>query len=107
MFHLRVNYDTTTWGLIGEQLSRDHLAIPALQRATIICDVADLARTGYVSQVIREKSTYLAKLLFHPQETMAMVLAYRELEEEFGPLLAFKECVDSKGSYGHEKDLAF
>ena len=57
--------------------------------------------------MIREKSTYLAKLLFHPQETMAMVLAYRELEEEFGPLLAFKECVDSKGSYGHEKDLAF
>ena len=52
MFHLRVNYDETTWGLIGEQLSRDHLAIPALQRATIICDVADLARTGYVSQVM-------------------------------------------------------
>ena len=38
-----------------------------------------------------------------------MVLAYRELEEEFGPLLAFKECVDSKakGSDSHEKDLAF
>ena len=49
----------------------------------------------------------MAKLLFHPQETMAMVLGYRELEEEFGPLLAFKECVDSKGSYDHEKDLAF
>ena len=48
----RVNYDTTTWGKIGEQLTTDHLAIPALQRATIICDVADLARTGYVSRVM-------------------------------------------------------
>ena len=48
----RVNYDTTTWGQIGDQLATDHLAIPALQRATIICDVADLARTGYVSQVM-------------------------------------------------------
>ena len=38
---------------------------------------------------------------------MTMVLAYRELEDDFGPLLAFKECVDSKGSYDHEKDLAF
>ena len=103
MFHLRVNYDVTTWGLIGNQLSRDHLAIPALQRATIICDVADLARTGYVLQVIREQIYIFGKT----QETMAMVLAYRELEEEFGPLLAFKECVDSKGSDGHEKDLAF
>jgi len=90
MGYYRVNYDTRTWGLIGDQLATDHLAIPALQRATIICDVADLARNGYVSQ-----------------ETMSMVLAYRELEEDFGPLLAFKECVDSKGSYDAEKDLAF
>ena len=51
-FQLRVNYDTRTWGLIGDQLATNHLAIPALQRATIICDVADLARNGYVSQVI-------------------------------------------------------
>ena len=36
-----------------------------------------------------------------------MVLAYREIEEDFGPLLAFKECVDSKETYDHEKDLAF
>ena len=49
----------------------------------------------------------IVKCLFYPQETMTMVLAYRELEEDFGPLLAFKECVDSKGSHDHEKDLAF
>ena len=127
-FQLRVNYDTRTWGLIGDQLATNHLAIPALQRATIICDVADLARNGYVSQVIMiivnammmmiiwarincfktmMTIALMAKCPFHPQETMSMVLAYRELEVDFGPLLAFKECVDSKGSYDAEKDLAF
>ena len=55
MIQLRVNYDTRTWGLIADQLMMDHLAIPALQRATLICDVADLARTGYVSEVMRMK----------------------------------------------------
>ena len=34
----RVNYDTKSWGLIGNKLMEDHTAIPALQRATIICD---------------------------------------------------------------------
>ena len=29
------------------------------------------------------------------------------VRRRFGPLLAFKECVDSKGSYDYEKDLAF
>ena len=47
----RVNYDVITWGLIADRLSQDHKTIPELQRASIICDVADLARTGYVSQV--------------------------------------------------------
>ena len=44
----------------------DHLAIPALQRATLICDVADLARNGYVSQVmliICGKSSSLTSIL--------------------------------------------
>ena len=66
MFYLRVNYDAITWGLIGEQLTMDHLAIPALQRATLICDVADLARNGYVSQVmliICGKSSSLTSIL--------------------------------------------
>ena len=47
----RVNYDVATWGRIADTLSQDHRSINELQRATIICDVADLARTGYVSQV--------------------------------------------------------
>ena len=46
-----MNYDTKSWGLIGNKLMEDHTAIPALQRAAIICDVADLARTGYVTEV--------------------------------------------------------
>ena len=47
----RVNYDNKSWGLIGNKLMEDHTAIPALQRASVICDVADLARTGYVTEV--------------------------------------------------------
>lgn len=37
--------------MIANKLSQDHTSINELQRATIICDIADLARTGYVSQV--------------------------------------------------------
>ena len=45
---------------------------------------------------------------FLPQETLTMVLAYRELEKDFGALLAFKECLDSKGAAtANGKDLAF
>ena len=45
---------------------------------------------------------------FLPQETLTMVLAYRELEKDFGALLAFKECLDSKGAAtASGKDLAF
>ena len=35
------------------------------------------------------------------------MLAYREKEEDFGPLLAFKECVDKKGqkTAGSDKEV--
>ena len=89
----RVNYDTDTWSLIASQLRTDHLAIHPLQRAAIICDVVSLAATGYVPQV----AILLPLLLL--QATMEDVLGYREQEQEFGPLLAFKECVDSKDNH--------
>ena len=40
------------------------------------------------------------------QEILTAVLAYRDLEEDFGPLYAFKECVDSNRVNYEEKDLA-
>ena len=89
----RVNYDTDTWSLIASQLRTDHLAIHPLQRAAIICDVVSLATDGYVPQV----AMLLSLLLL--QATMEDVLGYREQEQEFGPLLAFKECVDSKDNH--------
>ena len=99
----RVNYDTPTWSLIANQLRTDHLAIHPLQREAIICDVVSLAATGYVPQV----ALLLPLLLF--QATMEEVLGYREQEQEFGPLLAFKECVDSKDHHvdHYAKDVVF
>ena len=69
----RVNYDTTTWGQIGEQLTTDHLAIPALQRATIICDVADLARTGYVSEVMMVTMEFIMTMMMRVQRSSVML----------------------------------
>ena len=43
---------------------------------------------------------------FHRQEILTTVLAYRDLEQDFGPLYAFKECVDSIRVEDQEKDLA-
>ena len=43
---------------------------------------------------------------FIRQEILTAVLAYRDMEEDFGPLYAFKECVDSNRVEDEEKDLA-
>ena len=89
----RVNYDTKSWGLIGNKLMEDHTAIPALQRAVMLPILPELVMSP------RCPSIHLAlPSWFLPQETLTMVLAYRELEKDFGALLAFKECLDSKGA---------
>ena len=100
----RVNYDTKSWGLIGNKLMEDHTAIPALQRASVM-----LPSLPELVMSPRCPSIHLAlPSWFLPQETLTMVLAYRELEKDFGALLAFKECLDSKGAAtASGKDLAF
>ena len=75
--YYRVHYDQTTWAQISEQLRMDHKAIHPLQRAAIICDVVSLAEVDLVSK-----------------EMMEAVLAFRDQEEDFAPLMAFRECVD-------------
>ena len=77
--YYRVHYDEVTWLRISEQLAREHKAIHPLQRAAIICDVVSLAKEdqGLLSQELKEA-----------------VLSYREKEEDFAPLMAFRECVD-------------
>merc|ERR1712192_179055 len=75
--YYRMNYDETTWMRIADQLNLEHKAIHPLQRAAIVCDVVSLAKEMMLSQVMVEA-----------------VLSYREREEEFAPLMAFRECVD-------------
>ena len=93
----RVNYDTKSWGLIGNKLMEDHTAIPALP---ILPELVMSPRCPSIHLALPS--------WFLPQETLTMVLAYRELEKDFGALLAFKECLDSKGAAtASGKDLAF
>jgi len=75
--YYRVLYDEPTWMRIADQLNLEHKAIHPLQRAAIICDVVSLAKEMMLSQ-----------------EMVEAVLSYREKEEDFAPLMAFRECVD-------------
>jgi len=75
--YYRVHYDEATWMRIADQLNLEHKAIHPLQRAAIICDVVSLAKEMMLSQ-----------------EMVEAVLSYREKEEDFAPLMAFRECVD-------------
>ena len=77
--YYRVHYDEVTWMRISEQLNLEHKAIHPLQRAAIICDVVSL---------VKEDQGPLS------QEVMEAVLSYRDKEEDFAPLMAFRECVD-------------
>lgn len=42
----RVNYDLTTWRLLVEQLQRDHLIFPESNRAQLLDDAFNLAKSG-------------------------------------------------------------
>ena len=84
--YYRVNYDETMWLKIADQLIVEKDRFPALSRAVIICDVAALARSGHVSQDVAEA-----------------VLSFRDIETDFAPLLAFKECVDEADAIDQEQ----
>lgn len=44
----KVNYDANNWKLISEQLKKDHTVIHSLNRAQLIDDSLDLARSGHL-----------------------------------------------------------
>ena len=77
--YYRVNYDKEVWGWIAETLRRDRSLIHPLNRAQIICDLAVLTKTGHVSSKVKKS-----------------VLRYYSQETEYGPRLAYKECVETK-----------
>ena len=55
-----MNYDEANWRLIGNQLSKDHLAISVLNRAQLLDDSLNIARTGALPYSVPfELSSYL------------------------------------------------
>merc|ERR1719369_705800 len=75
--YYRVNYDEDNWIQLAQTLINDHQAIHPLNRAQIICDVISLARSGHLSQEIKNK-----------------VMEYIDQETDLGPLNAVKECTE-------------
>jgi len=71
----RINYSQENWMMIGEVLANDHESIPPLNRAQIICDLMALARSGTVSEELKDS-----------------ILSYQDKETEFTPLYAFDQC---------------
>ncbi|XP_077564771.1 thyrotropin-releasing hormone-degrading ectoenzyme-like isoform X3 [Haemaphysalis longicornis] len=58
----RVNYDRKNWMMLIEQLKKGHLEIPHENRAQILNDVYDLARSGVVQMSLAlSASRYLTK----------------------------------------------
>ncbi|KAH6930553.1 hypothetical protein HPB50_014719 [Hyalomma asiaticum] len=58
----RVNYDKRNWMMLIEQLKKDHTAIPHQNRAQILNDIYDLARSGALQMSLAfSASRYLTK----------------------------------------------
>ena len=75
MGYFRINYDVESWLRIATTLKTDRHAIHPLNRAQIICDVIALTRTGHVTQEIHDA-----------------IMEYIDMETDFAPLRALKEC---------------
>jgi len=60
--YYRVNYDQRNWQLIAEQLDRDHTAIHVINRAQIIDDALNLAKSGLLDyRTALSVTKYLSK----------------------------------------------
>ena len=81
--YYRVTYDTEIWREIGSVLLTDHQRIHPYNRAQIICDVTHLSHHGVLQA-----------------ETAQHVLQYFQQEQDFAPLRAYAECVQT----GEEED---
>lgn len=58
----RVNYDKRNWMMLIEQLKKDHTAIPHQNRAQLLADIYDLARSGALQMSLAfSASRYLTK----------------------------------------------
>ena len=60
--YYRVNYDEKNWKLIIKQLNEDHMKIDVINRAQIIDDAINLARSGLLSyEIALGVTSYLSK----------------------------------------------
>ena len=86
--YYRVNYERENWLLIANTLMTDHHVIHPLNRAQIICDVITLSRTGHVTQEIHDA-----------------VMEYIDMETDFAPLNAVKECSQDLSTKKNEERI--
>ncbi|XP_062439841.1 aminopeptidase N [Rhea pennata] len=79
--YFRVNYNQENWDQLLNQLSRNHLAIPVINRAQIIDDAFNLARAEYLSVTVALNTTrFLSKeTAYMPWQAALNNLAYLEL----------------------------
>jgi len=80
--YYRVNYEEDNWIQLAQTLLNDHQGIHPLNRAQIICDAISLARSGHISQEIKNK-----------------VMEYIDQETDLGPLNAVKECTEERKKF--------
>ena len=60
--YYRVNYDKKNWQMIAKQLEKDHLSIHVVNRAQIIDDAINLAKSGHLDyQTALSVTGYLSK----------------------------------------------
>lgn len=60
--YYRVNYDKKNWALIAEQLNRDHTKIHVINRAQILDDALNLAKSGFLDYgTALSLTSYLSK----------------------------------------------
>nr|XP_006821163.1 PREDICTED: aminopeptidase N-like [Saccoglossus kowalevskii] len=76
--YYRVNYDTGNWVALQKQLSEDHQVIPVVNRAGLIDDAFNLARSGDLYQTIAfELTLYLIKEeQYLPWDTFINIIIY-------------------------------
>ena len=86
--YYRVNYDRQNWLLIADTLMTNHQAIHPLNRAQIICDVIDLSKTGHVTQEIHDA-----------------VMEYIDMEKDFAPLNALRECSQESSTFNNQETI--
>jgi aminopeptidase N len=76
--YYRVNYDLHNWKLLIEQLQRDHTKIPATNRAQLLDDIFELAKSSVVDyEFAMEATKYLkAERDYLPWESVLISLGY-------------------------------